>query len=206
MPAPPDAVENGAMTNLEVFSTVLVVLSAAALGLSVVVESLRMASVARQRYILNREKENRAANLGRLRQRLAELGRDAQERQAAIESAQADRQRVLSLTQSLLAERIEMIHELGEPDAAATLYLSPLQVRSDARRGSQKLPFARDIWQHNNMAYIWAATSDGAFAMVSRAFDSRKGIEPGRVRRAETPSGDTPPPGGTPNGAARSMA
>ncbi|MCW2246038.1 TolA-binding protein [Azospirillum fermentarium] len=189
------------MTNLEVFSTVLVVLSAAALGLSVVVESLRMASVARQRYILSREKDSRAANLTRLRQRLDSLQRDARERQAAIDTAVADRQKVLALTQTLLSERIEMVHELGEPDAGAGLFLSPLQVRADARRGNQALPFSRDIWQHNNMAHIWAANADAAFATVSRAFDVRKGIEPARPRRAEAMP--APP---SPDGAARAVA
>lgn len=189
------------MTNLEVFSTVLVVLSAAALGLSVLVESLRMASIARQRYILAREKESRAANLGRLRQRLSDLNREAQVRQAAIDTAAADRQRVLALAQTIQAERIEMIHELGEPGASTALYVSPLQVRTDARRGNQALPFARDIWQHNNTAHVWADNHDSAFSMASRAFDSRKGIEAARPRRAETP-----PAGQPSSGAARAVA
>lgn len=194
------------MTNLEVFSTVLVVLSAAALGLSVVVESLRMASVARQRYILGREKDSRAANLNRLRQRLGDLQREARERQAAIDTAVSDRQKVLALTQTLLAERIEMVHELGEPDPGSGLFLSPLQVRADARRGNQKLPFARDIWQHNNMAHIWAANPDAAFAAAARAFDSRKGVEPARPRRAETVSPPSPTAPSPTDGAARAVA
>lgn len=183
------------MTNLEVFSTVLVVLSATALGLSVVVESLRMASVARQRYILGREKDSRAANLGRLRQRLGDLQREARDRQTAIDTAVSNRQKVLALTQTLLAERIEMVHELGEPEPGSGLYLSPLQVRADARRGNLKLPFARDIWQHNNMAHIWAANPDAAFAAAARAFDSRKGVEPARPHRAEAVSALSPTDG-----------
>lgn len=183
------------MTSMELFALGLVVVCATGLGFTIVVESVKLLAISGRATQIGSKVESRKAALEELRRQLAAAEEAETRRQAELSRLANDRARVEGLIKSFQADKLEMVHELGQPDGTNALFICELKTTPDFNRiDSRRLIFAREIWQHRNVAHVWAESADAALGHVQRAFHGRSGVVAGRIQPTETAAAE---PAGT---------
>lgn len=177
------------MASMDVFALGLVVVCATGLGFTIVVESVKLLAVSGRASQIGGKVESRKAALEELRRQLGVAEDGETRRQTELARLANDRARVEGLIKSFQADKLEMVHELGQPDGGNALYICELKTTPDFNRlDSRRLIFAREIWQHRNVAHVWAESADAALGHVQRAFHGRAGVVPGRILATDTTS------------------
>lgn len=192
------------MTSMELFALGLVVVCVTGLGFTIVVESVKLLAVAGRAKQIGGKVESRKAALEELHRRLAAAEDGESRRQTELARLANDRARVEGLIKSFQADKLEMVHEIGHPDGTNALFVCELKTTPDFNRiDSRRLIFAREIWQHRNVAHVWADSQDAALGQVQRAFHGRAGVVPGRIAPAGGPGAEETPATTAPDTAAK---
>ncbi len=178
---------------IDLFGLMVLVLGLTALGLSVIFEASRLSAVAGRQALVRRRIQGREREKLDQKLRLDGAEAEAVAKQASLDALLAERSRILAATNSLKLSKIEMVHEVGEPDPGTVLFQGDLRCSNETGRAEpRRIVFAREIWERNNVVHVWAETPETAMAAIQRAFSARSGIAAPRVQRAV-------PPGGLPN-------
>lgn len=165
------------MDRAEFFALILIVLCLAALGFGVIVEASKYVMLKSRHKVTQSRLERRKLELENAVKRADEKEDQAEKLQRQLDSLSADRQRTLSLIKTVAADKIEMVHELGQAERTLSAYEAPLTPGSDMNRiEERRVMFHRDIWKRRNSALIWADTQDEAEAALARVFTSRSAV------------------------------
>jgi len=163
----------------EFLSLLLLVASAAALGLSIVVDVGRVSAERARATVLQRQIDKKKASLKEwatlISSRSAELGTL---RMRANEATNR-KQRLQAELKALEYTKVEMVHEVGDCDGAALGYWSLLTAGPGFAEAERRdVVFARPIWEYRNCAHIWAGSEDHAQGLLRMAFPPRCGVQP----------------------------
>lgn len=183
---------------IDVFGVSVLVLGLTALGLSVIFEASRLSATAGKQALVRRRLQARERERIDVRMRLESTEAERAAKQTALDGLLAERSRILAATTSLKLSKVEMVHEIGEPEPGLALFHADL--RSDAVAGRsepRRIVFARPIWERGNVAHVWAETPESAMAAVQRAFNARSGIVATRMQRAAPQRPERPAEPGT---------
>ncbi len=182
------------MTPAETFATVLLVLSAGALGVTILIEGSRLSVANGRRQVLKGRIARREKELQALAEKAAALEEKAGKEIERFNALNAEKARIMAVIKSMQADRIEMVHEFGDPTRGISGFVCPLTTSQSFNRIEQRhVMFAREIWRHRNIAVVWADTTDQAVAVVNRAFAERSGILPGRLSVRDAGKPEKPP-------------
>lgn len=173
---------------IDIFGSAVLVLGLTALGLSVIFEASRLSATTGKQALLRRRLQAREREKLDQKLRLDEaLGEEAK-KQATLDALLTERSRVLAATNALKLSKIEMVHEIGDPEPGTVLYQADLRLGGAGDgRGPGRIVFAREIWERANIAHVWAETPEAAMAAIQRAFNARSGVVAARVQRAALP-------------------
>ncbi|WP_448188615.1 hypothetical protein [Azospirillum sp. sgz301742] len=167
-----------------VFAILLVLLGLGALGGMVVMEVSRLGVLSARRAMAHKRTESMRAETELARTRASQIEETLERGKAQLATLAAECQRLASVTRTVEADRVELVHELGTPDGAPAPYRCVLRTIPDfARIDPRNVIFAREIWQRKNVAHVWAETPEVAHALLQRAFPNRSGVLPGAIER-----------------------
>lgn len=166
------------MSRAETFALVLIVLCVAALGVGVIVEAAKYALLRSRRKVAQGRLERRKKDLDDALARAESAEDEVEKQQKKLDAINADRQKTLSLIKTVLADRIEMVHELGQVDRSRSAFESALTPASDFNRiEDRRVMFHRDVWKKRNTALVWADTQEEAEAALARVFTPRSSVQ-----------------------------
>ncbi len=166
----------------EFLGLLLLVASAAALGLSIVFDVARVSAERTRATVLQRQIERKKAALREWTAKSTARGAELSALQARLTEFVNRRQRLQGELKALEYAKIEMVHELGECDGAALGYWSQLAAGSDSAGVERHdIIFSRQIWEYRNCAHIWAGSADHAAGLLRTAFTPRSGILPANL-------------------------
>ncbi|WP_051341113.1 hypothetical protein [Azospirillum halopraeferens] len=165
----------------EFLGLLLLVASAAALGLSIVVDIGRLGAERARMLALQHKVDRKRVALKEWRARSGRHGAELESYHTRAANGLARRRRALAEIRAVEFGRIEMVHEV-ESDGAGTLYRSLLALRPDfAETDRRNIVFARPIWDFRNVAHIRATSPEQAILLVRAAFPQRCGVQPTTV-------------------------
>lgn len=172
------------MTADTVFAVLLVLLGVGALGGMVVMEVSRLGVLSARRSLAQKRTDALRAEAEAARTRTTQIESSIDRGKAELTRLAAECQRLASLTRSVEADQVELVHELGAPEGAPAQYRCVLRTVPDfARIDPRHIVFAREIWSRKNVAHVWAETPELAHALLQRAFPNRSGVLPGAIER-----------------------
>lgn len=170
----------------DVFAVGVLVLALGALGLSVAFEASRLSALTGRLALLKRRLQARDRELFDLKRRVSSAETELQTKQAGLDSLTAERSRLTAAIASIRSSKVEMVHELGDPDGFNMLYQVDLRTAPGfARIDQRRIVFAREIWERTNIALVWADSAEAAMTIARRAFNERSGVQPLNVRKAD---------------------
>lgn len=177
--------------NAEFLGLLLLVASAAALGLSIVFDVGRVSAERTRASVLQRQIEKRKTALREWTAKTASRGTELSALQARLTDFVNRRQKVQAELKTLEYTKIEMVHELGECDGAALGYWSLLAVNPESTGIDRRdIIFSRQIWDYRNVAHTWAGSTDHAASLLRTAFTPRSGVLPSNlIPLAAAPTG-----------------
>ncbi len=168
----------------DVFGIAVLLLGLTALGLSVIFEASRLSATAGRLAMVRRRLQARQREKLEMKTNLEKHEAEVIAKQAKLDAMTAERARIIAATTALKLSKIEMVHEIGEPDSGALLFQGELRPNPEQGRPDQRrIVFAKEIWERNNVAHVWADSPETAMAAIQRAFTSRSGIIATRLQR-----------------------
>lgn len=171
----------------DVFGIAVLLLGLTALGLSVIFEASRLSATAGRLAMVRRRLQTRQREKLDTKANLDKHEADVTAKQAKLDAMTAERARIVAATTALKLSKIEMVHEIGEPDSGALLFQGDLRTNPEQGRPDQRrIVFAKEIWERNNVAHVWADNPEAAMAAIQRAFTARSGIIATRLQRIGT--------------------
>ncbi|WP_051340741.1 hypothetical protein [Azospirillum halopraeferens] len=171
------------MSPLEMFATGLAVISAAALGVSLILTTVRTASQARRLSALRQVVQARTDEIEAMRRRIAGVERLTRTRQGECGELETRRVRTDAATRAAAADKIELVHELGAVHPGYERYRCDLRTAPDfARVETRRLVFAREIWERRNVAIVRAPDAESAMITLNRVFPPASGVLAGSLR------------------------
>ncbi|MBP2301345.1 hypothetical protein [Azospirillum picis] len=161
----------------EFLGMLLLITSAAALGLSIVVDVGRV-SAEKTREAMNQRLYDKKRNaLAEWRQKTERKRADLTALQARLTEFTGRRQKAQTELRALELSKIELVHELGDPDSNGDVYWSQLGVGPNFNELDRKdIIFSRQIWEYRNVAHIIAPSADQAHGAVRASFGTRNGL------------------------------
>ncbi|MGQ9372019.1 hypothetical protein [Azospirillum sp. ST 5-10] len=164
--------------SVEFLGPIVLVASAAALGLSIVMDVGRLgAERARQMSLKLAVEKKRAA----AREWTARANRHRADLDALRERYDASvvrRRRALGEIRSIEFGRIEMVHEIEGDQPAAGFWMLLTTSPDFADVAREDVIFSRQIWDFRNVAHVWAESADMAALLAGGAFQPRSGVYP----------------------------
>ncbi len=190
----------------EFFGMILLVASAAALGLSLVIDVGRVSAEQARLLMLERQIDKRKVALKDWTTRTGQLRADLVTLEARHTEFTGRRHKALTEMRAIEFNQNELVHEVGDGPTGFWTQLAVTPAFAKTER--QDIIFSRQIWDYRNVAHVWAATGDQAGALLAATFPARSGVQPTQVLPlALAPDGTpvSPPaaPVSTANGAAR---
>lgn len=142
---------------------------------------------------------------------LQQLKDDVDEQQRGTYERRSRRQRQIHNVEELKhrvatarADRLELVHELGEPGAGGRLFRAELTIDpAFLTDRADEVLVNPQIWKVHNVAEVWTADSHVASDAILRAFPVSSGIRVGALRGAD---GSAPAPASTAAATAQQMA
>lgn len=160
----------------DVLALLLLIASAAALGLSFVIDAGRVSREKTRESRMSRQFERQGKQLGNGRQEVHAMQSEIAEHQARLTEFIGRRQRLLVDIRVLTQSRIELIHEINDGDFPPLVArLRPLTAIATLPR--RELIFSRQIWDYQNSAHIYADSPEKANVLLRLAFNERHAIE-----------------------------
>lgn len=169
--------------NAEFLGLLVLVASAAALGLSIVIDVGRVSAERTRATVLQRQIDKRRSALREWTTKTNARAGELKALQTRLTEAVGRRQKLQAELKALEHSKVEMVHELGECDAAALGYWSLLAVAEVSGGVDRRdIIFSRQIWDYRNVAHTWAGSAEHAVSLLRAAFSERCGVRPANLQ------------------------
>jgi len=162
----------------EFLGMLLLVTSAAALGLSIVMDVGRVSAEKARESMAQRQHEKKKAAL-------AEWKRKAEQKHTELTALQARhteftgrRHKALTEIKALEFTKVELVHELGDGDETNGFWAQLAVQDNFATIDRREVIFSRQIWEYRNVAHVFAPAPDQATALLRTAFTAKNGVLP----------------------------
>lgn len=177
-----DCGAHGMLFNAEFLGLLVLVASAAALGLSIVFDVGRVSAERTRATVLQRQVDKRKAALRNWTTKTNARAGELKALQTRVTDSVNRRQKVQAELKALEYSKVEMVHELGECDGAALGYWSQLAVSGESAGVDRRdIIFSRQIWDYRNVAHTWAGSAEHAVGLLRTAFSERSGVRPANL-------------------------
>ncbi|MBK3803628.1 hypothetical protein GAY33_31375 [Azospirillum brasilense] len=165
----------------EFLGMLLLVTSAAALGLSIVIDVGQITSEKARQTMMMRQHDRKKTALGEWTRKLEQRQEEMTAFQARYTECNGRRQKALSEIRALELTKVEFVHELGDGEEASAFWVR-LSVQDEFPAIERRdVIFARQIWSYPNVAHVWTYSVDQAAAMARVAFTVKNGVLPTMV-------------------------
>ncbi|MDQ2104282.1 hypothetical protein [Azospirillum isscasi] len=165
----------------EFLGMLLLVTSAAALGLSIVIDVGQITSERARQSIMTRQHDRKKAALSEWTRKMEQRQEELTAFQARYNECNGRRQKALSDIKALELNKVEFVHELGDGDEANGFWVR-LTVQDEFPSIERRdVIFARQIWTYPNVAHVWTTSADQAAAMARVAFSVKNGVLPSMI-------------------------
>lgn len=159
----------------EFLGMLLLITSAAALGLSIVVDVGRVSAEKAKEAMTLRLFDKKRAALAEWRQKTERKRADLTGLQAKLTEFTARRQKAGQDLKTLEFSKVEMIHELDDLDGE--IFWARLAVVPNfAELNRRNIIFSRQIWDYRNVAHIRAMNVEQARAQVHGTYTVTNGV------------------------------
>ena len=165
------------VVSAEFLGMLLLMTSAAALGLSIVIDVGRVSAEKAREAMAQRMYEKKRAALAEWRQKTERKRVDLTTLQARLTEFNGRRHKTQSELKALEYSKIELVHEVGDTDGDPDVYWAQLAVSAEfAELDRKDIVFSRQIWDYRNVVHILGNTTDQAHAALRMAFGQRNGL------------------------------
>jgi hypothetical protein len=161
----------------ESLGLIFLLVSAAALGMSLVHDVGKLSAAKARSGLLQRQTDKKKALANEWRGRIDGLNRDLRAQQARFTEFNGKKQKLQTDMRELDQKKVEFVHELGELGEGTAIYWSRLRP-SDAFKTvpRQDVVFSRQIWDYRNVAHISAFGPDRALVSLAGVFGVAGGV------------------------------
>lgn len=161
----------------ESLGVIFLLVSAAALGMSLVHDVGRLSAAKARTGLLQRQTDKRRALLKEWKERIDKLSRDMRTQQARLTEFNGKKQKLQNEIRELELSRVEFVHELGDPGDYVPVFWSRLRPTESFKTvPRQDVVFSRQIWDFRNVAHVHAAGPDRALVLLASAFGVASGV------------------------------
>ncbi len=165
------------LISAEFLGMLMLITSAAALGLSIVVDVGRVSTEKAREAMAQRQYDKKRAALAEWRQKTERKRGDLTTLQARLTEFNGRRHKTLTELKALEYSKVELVHELGDQDGDGDLFWSQLTVTANFGELDRKdIVFSRQIWEYRNVVHITANTADQAHGLLRLTFSQRNGL------------------------------
>ena len=165
----------------EFLGMLLLITSAAALGLSIVIDVGQISAEKARETMMSRLHDKKKLALTEWKRKTDQKQIDLTALQARLTECTGRRQKALSEIKALEFTKVELVHELGDGDGT-TVFWSQLAVQENFGTIERRdVIFSRQIWDYRNVAHVWTPTSEQASALVRTTFTAKNGVLPSPV-------------------------
>ncbi|NYZ11720.1 hypothetical protein HL658_04095 [Azospirillum sp. RWY-5-1] len=166
----------------EFLGMLLLVTSAAALGLSIVIDVGRISAERARLTMLQRQFDKKRAAHREWNAKADQKAVELKAHHTRLLEFTSRKQKVQQEIKALEFVRVELVHELGDPAPGAMGFWAQLQVMPNfATVDRHEVVFSRQIWEYRNVAHVWAGASEHAQALLRIAFTQRSGVQATRM-------------------------
>lgn len=165
----------------EFLGMLLLVASAAALGLSIVIDVSRLSAEKARETMLQRQHDKKRTALLEWSRKAAEKKEELTALQARHTEFAARRHKAVTEIRALELTKVELVHEMGDGDEENGFWSQISLLETFPGIDRRDVIFARPIWDYRNVAHIWTMTADQANALVRTVFTAKNGVAPGLV-------------------------
>lgn len=161
----------------ESLGVIFLLVSAAALGMSLVHDVGRLSAAKARTGLLQRQTDKRRALLKEWKERIEKLSRDMRTQQARLTEFNGKKQKLQNEIREMELSRVEFVHELGDPGDCVPVFWSRLRPTDGFKTvPRQDVVFSRQIWDFRNVAHVHAAGPDRALVLLASAFGVASGV------------------------------
>lgn len=161
----------------EFIGLLVLVASAAALGLSIMFDVGRVSAERTRASVLQRQIDKKTSALKEWTAKTAACNGELSSLRARVAEFANRKQMVQAELKALEFTKVEMVHELGECDGAAIGYWAQLTVSpATAETERRDMVFSRQLWNYRNCAHVWAGSAQHAMTLLRTSFPERSGI------------------------------
>lgn len=166
----------------EFLGMLLLITSAAALGLSIVIDVGRISAERARLTMLQRQLDKKRSALREWSAKADQKALELKAHHTRLLEFTSRKQKAQQEIKALEFARVELVHELGDPAPGAMGFWAQLQVMPNfATVDRHEVVFSRQIWEYRNVAHVWAGASEQAQALLRIAFTSRCGVQATRI-------------------------
>lgn len=156
---------------VEALGLIFLLVSAAALGLSLVHDVGKLSATKARSTMLMRQIDKKKKLAGEWRVRIDSLNKELRAQQARFTEFNGKKQKIQAEIRDIEQKKIEFVHELGEPGDGVAAFWSRLTPNDNFKTlPRQDVVFSRQIWDYRNVAHMHAAGSDRALVLLAAAF------------------------------------
>lgn len=161
----------------ETLGVIFLLVSAAALGLSLVHDVGKLSAAKARTGLLQRQIDKKKSLLGDWRGRIDGVQKELKAQQARFTEFNGKKQRVQNAIRELELNKVEFVHEVGDPGESGNVFWSRLKPTDGFKSvPRQDIVFSRQIWDFRNVAHVYAAAPDRALVLLATAFGVASGI------------------------------
>lgn len=161
----------------ESLGVIFLLVSAAALGMSLVHDVGRLSAAKARTGLLQRQTDKRRALVKEWKERIEKLSRDMRTQQARLTEFTGKKQKLQNEIREMELSRVEFVHELGDPGEGVPVFWSRLRPTDGFKTvPRQDVVFSRQIWDFRNVAHVHAAGPDRALVLLASAFGVASGV------------------------------
>lgn len=161
----------------ESLGLIFLLVSAAALGFSLVHDVGRLSAAKTRTTLLQRQTDKKKALVADWRVKIDALNREMRAQQARFTEFNGRKQKLVTEIRELELNKVEFVHEMGEPGDGATVFWSRLKPTKGFKTvPRQDVVFSRQIWDFRNVAHVYAPGPDRALVLLAVAFGVASGI------------------------------
>lgn len=186
----------------EMLGLIFLLVSAAALGMSLVHDVGRLSATKTRTGLLQRQIDKKRALIADLKARIDGLSRDMRNQQARFTEFNGKKQKLVSEIRETELNKVEFVHELGDSGDGGMIYWSRLRTTESFKTvPRQDVVFSRQIWEYRNVAHVHAGGPDRALVLLASAFGVAGGVLASEIMPLEmAPDDDNPANGGQADG------
>lgn len=166
----------------EFLGMLLLVTSAAALGLSIVIDVGRISAERARLTMLQRQLDKKRSAHREWNAKADQKAVELKAHHTRLIEFASRKQKAQQEIKALEFARVELVHELGDPAPGTMGFWAQLQVMPNfGTVDRHEVAFSRQIWDYRNVAHVWAGSVEHAQALLRIAFTPRCGVQATRM-------------------------